>query len=349
MNDRSKKYLPRRLFSFDSLRSGRTPSQYSNDESTSAYSQVEEPVEEDPFGDDVGGARQEIRLDDGASAGHQPSRSSTPDSLSSATSSSRARWDKIRQHVLLSAVNARQPSPQPPQPIPPPRSTTPKLSRFPRLGFRQVIEQDTRIFSNEVRKACWMSRYPEHFKSRDNFTATMNSSLYLPFISSASLSGASGLSGGVSRRQDTMMSRSSVPSPTTPTNQRSMPTLKPLWQLLMTYATPSPDGTLRCADLPYETLVLSVLQGPFLKQIQLQDGMPDERRLAMESFEIIFRTWFPDNEVSGRTLQFGHTDVFETVLFCELLSLVLQCCYDTTQCASSACIERTPRLTWFAG
>ncbi len=301
MNDRSKKYLPRRLFSFDSLRSGRTPSQYSNDERTSLYSQVDEPVEEDPFGDDVGAARQENRLDDGASKlPDQPSRSSTPDSLSSATSSSRARWDKVRQHVLFSAVNARQASPQP-QPTPP-RSTTPKLSRFPRLGFRHVIEQDTRIFSNEIRKACWMSRYSEHFKSRgerDHFTATMNSSLYLPFMSSASLSGASGMSGGISRRQDTMMSRSTVPSPTTPTNQRSMPTLKPLWQLLMTYATPSPDGTLRCADLPHETLVLSVLQGPFLKQSRLQDGVPDERRLAMESFEIVFRTWFPDNEVSG--------------------------------------------------
>ena len=320
MNDRSKKHFPRRLFSFDSLRSSRTPSQHSDDVRTTVYSQVDEA--EDPFGDDAGVTGQEIWLDDGhsklpttASLGSLPDqllRSSTPDSLSSTASPTpRARWDKIRQHVLRSAANSRQGSPHPqPTPlasdIPPSRSTTPKPLRFPRLGFRQVVEQtreDTGIFANEIRKACWMSRYPEYFKSkgeRDNSTATIySSSLYLPFMSNASLSGPNTISSGrISRRQDSMVSQSTLPSPLTPSNQRSVPTLKPLWQLLMTYATPSPDGMLRCAVLPHETLVLSVLQGPFLKLDRLQDGMPDERRLAMESFEIIFRTWFPDNEVS---------------------------------------------------
>ena len=61
--------------------------------------------------------------------------------------------------------------------------------------------------------------------------------------------------------------------------------------------TPSPDGTLCCAVLPHGTLILSVLQGPFLKLDQLQNGIRDERRIAMESFETIFRTRFPDDEV----------------------------------------------------
>ena len=322
MNDKSKKHFPRRLFSFDSLRSSRTPSQHSNDVRATVYSQVDEA--EDPFGDDAGATGQGIWLDDRddvhkhsklpttASLATLPERSSTPDSLSSTASgpSSRARWDKIRQHVLRSAANDRQGSPQPqPTPLasdfPPSRSTTPKPLRFPRLGFRQVVEQtreDTGIFANEIRKACWMSRYPEYFKSkgeRDNSTATIySSSLYLPFMSNASLSGPNNISSGIARRQDSMASQSTLPSPLTPSNQRSVPTLRPLWQLLMTYATPFPDGKLRCAVLPHETLVLSVLQGPFLKLDRLQDGMLDERRLAMESFEIIFRTWFPDNEVS---------------------------------------------------
>ena len=369
MNDKSKKHFPRRLFSFDSLRSRRTQSRDSHDGRATFYSQVD--AAEDPFGDDGGATGQEIWLDDKDDihnqSGHskllpdQLSRASTPDSLSSTASPSRARWDKIRQHVLLSAANAAQGSPQPqPTPLassPPPRSTTPKPSRFPRLGFRQVVEQakeDTDIFTNEIRRACWMSRYPEYFKSkgeRDVSTVTMNSStLYLPFMSNASGSGTSGISSGITRRQDTTASQSSLPSPFTPSIQRSVPTIKPLWQLLMTYATPSSDGTLRCAVLPHETLVLSVLQGPFLKLDRLQDGIPDERRLAMESFEIIFRTWFPDNEVGERRiLQLDCADIFTIVLFCELLFVVLQRRHDTTKWTSPARVKRDSWLIGFTG
>ncbi|KAK2461214.1 hypothetical protein APHAL10511_006741 [Amanita phalloides] len=317
MSDKGRKYHPRRLFSFDSLKSSRpSEGQHSYGRRTTVYSEADQPTE-DPFGDRPGDAGTlnnepgDVYKPSGqptttsvASSPEQPSRPSTADSTAESTAS-RARWDKIRQHVLLSAASAQQSSPQP-QPAPrtfssSSRSTTPKPSRFPRLGLRHVVEQarevaeDKRIFANEIHKACWISRYPEQYRSN----SSMSSTLYLPFMTNASLSGASGMSNsGVFKRQDTMASQSTLPSPSSPLGQRLVPSLKPLWQLLMTYATPSANGVLRCAVLPHETLVLSVLQDPFLKANQSEGGVPDERRFAMESFEIIFKTWFPNNEIS---------------------------------------------------
>ena len=321
MHDRSKKYRPRRLFSFDSLKSSRTVYSEGHDRHPTVNSQVDEPLQEDPFGD-TGASGAEVLLNEAdykhsdhsklsmtasaTLASEQPLRSSTPESISSTVSTSGARWDKIRRHVLVSSASARQrsPHPQPPFP-PPPRSTTPKSSRFARLGFRNVVEQarevaeDMNIFAAEVRKACWISRYPEHYKSkseRDNFATTMNTTLYRPFMSNTSLSGTSGPSSGLTKKQDIMASQTTLPSLLSPSNQRTVPSIKPLWQLLMTYATPSADGTLWYPTLPHETLILSVLQGPFLRSSQQQE-VQDERRLAMESFEILFKAWFPNDEV----------------------------------------------------
>ncbi|KAF8635387.1 hypothetical protein AX15_000390 [Amanita polypyramis BW_CC] len=326
MNDRSKKYRPRRLFSFDSLKSGRTVDSEGQDRHNAVNSQVDEPFGEGPFGD-AGAIGVEVRLNDAdykhthhsklsttapiVSTSDQASRSSTPESVSSTTSTSRARWDKIRQHVIVSSASIHRGSPQPQltaQPFsPPPRSTTPKPFRLARLGFRHVVEQareavdDASIFATEVRKACWISRYPEQYKpkgERDGFATTMSSTLYLPFMSNASLSGASGLSSGVAKRQDSMASQSTSTSISGLSNQHPIPSVKPLWQLLMTYATPSADGTLWCPILPHETLILSMLQGPFLRSSHQQERVRNEQRLAMESFEIIFKTWFPNSESS---------------------------------------------------
>ncbi|KIL62712.1 hypothetical protein M378DRAFT_80770 [Amanita muscaria Koide BX008] len=328
MSERNKKPNTRRLFSLDSLKSSRTASfdssQYLHERKTTNLSQVDEIPHDDPFRDGAGGIDATIQLNDPdvkdqrlghsqfpttastAQTSEQPSRTSTPDSSASTTSASRIRWDKIRQHVLLSSSSVtRQPTPQLGAPAvalsQPPRSTTPKPSRLARLGFRQAVEQareaveENHTFAIEIAKACWLSRYGEQSKAkseRDTIATTMGSTLYLPFVTNPSLSGPSMIPSAVSKRQDTVMTQTSSIS-----SQYSIPTLKPLWQLLMTYATPAADGTPNSKTLPHETLILSILQGPFLRPGQ-QGWIQEERRFAMESFELLFKTWFPDNESS---------------------------------------------------
>lgn len=229
-------------------------------------------------------------------------------------SPSRARWEHIRQHVLPIPVRpvtppSAQPHLTPPQqthPLPPPRSQTPKPSRLARLGFRQVVEQarevaldDTRKFAQELQRVCWSIRFvaPERVKV-EREPATMGSSLHLPFMSNASLTSTSTPSVDSHPGKKQEMRR--PPSmPTLATAYRSAPSLKPLYHVLLHHAT-SGSGRSPTPSLPSELQVLSTLLRPFMAS-ERGAHIEGERTIAMESFDIIIRTWAPVDQVSVPT------------------------------------------------
>ncbi|RDB29723.1 hypothetical protein Hypma_014167 [Hypsizygus marmoreus] len=235
-------------------------------------------------------------------------RPTTPDG-SSLASPSRARWEHLRQHVLPIPIRPETPPFQLPtgaaQTLPLPRAPTPKPSRLARLGFRQVVEQarevaldDTRRFAIELEKVCWSIRFTE--PHRVKVEATIGSSLHLPFMSNTSLattgtSSVDNLSIG-SHKKHEMRRPQSVQSLTTA--YRSIPSVKPLYQTLLHHATPSADGVFPMPSLPLESLVLSTLLIPFLAS-ERSSQSDDERWTSIAAFEVISRTWAPQNEVLG--------------------------------------------------
>ncbi|KAF8583270.1 hypothetical protein K439DRAFT_1349020 [Ramaria rubella] len=211
-----------------------------------------------------------------------PSRTGTP----VVPSSSRSHWNQLRNAIvpgspvpssrsLVSDTGFPQPAP-----AAPPRSQTPKPSRLARLGFRQIVEHTREIihdevgrFETDIYQACTGARFSEARQrveregSQPYLPFMSTTSLPLSTISTASQQGRSGLSSELS--------------------SRAAPSLKPLHQTLVRYASISgPHGTI--ARLPYEAEVLSVLFLPFAVEV---DREAEERWLAVETFEIAVKTW----------------------------------------------------------
>ncbi|KAF9467893.1 hypothetical protein BDZ94DRAFT_914598 [Collybia nuda] len=227
-------------------------------------------------------------------------------------SPSRARWEHLRQHVLPLPVRPATPPvaqphltpPQQTQPLPPPRSQTPKPSRLARLGFRQVVEQarevaldDTRKFAQELQRVCWSIRYvaPERAKA-DREPATMGSALHLPFMSNASLTSTSstGTDSHPGKKQELRRPQS---IPALVNTYRSPPSVKLLYNILLHHATSS-DGVSPSLGLPNELQVLSTLLRPFLVS-ERGAHIESEKLIALDSFDIIIRTWAPVDQASG--------------------------------------------------
>jgi hypothetical protein len=228
-------------------------------------------------------------------------------------SPSRARWEHLRQHVLPIPIRPATPPATPPHTtpphqthtLPPPRSQTPKPSRLARLGFRQVVEQarevaldDARRFAHELQKVCWSIRFvaPERVKV-DREPATMGSTLHLPFISNGLLASTSAASvdSHPGRKQEIRRPQS---IPALATAYRAVPSLKPLYHVLLHHATPSSDGTFPLPSLPNELQVLSALLSPFMTS-ERGSHLEGERSIALDSFDIIIRTWAPMDQVSA--------------------------------------------------
>ncbi|KAF5379141.1 hypothetical protein D9615_005965 [Tricholomella constricta] len=233
-------------------------------------------------------------------------RPTTPDATSVA-SPSRARWEHLRQHVLPIPIRPATPPP-PPAPVAvaqtlPARSQTPKPSRLARLGFRQVVDQarevdDTRKFALEIEKVCWSIRFAEPPKVKADPTLT-GTSLHLAFMSNASLAstGTSNVDTHAHGNRKLELRRpQSVQSLTMAS--RSVSSMKPLYQILLHYGTPSADGKPPPPSLPRESLVLSTLLTPFLTS-EHGSQLDQERWTAIEAFEVITRTWAPHNEGMG--------------------------------------------------
>ncbi|KAF8652353.1 hypothetical protein AX16_004383 [Volvariella volvacea WC 439] len=316
---------PRRLFSFDSIKSSAnartsvdtdsspvstTPKSLINPGSKMTLLQ-EEPVDDaSVLSVDV---RQSRNLQDGDTDSldlptavplnvDRIGRSSTPDPP--LPSPSRARWEHLRQHVLpnvslsTSSLSTSSPVPSPVGP----RPQTPKTSRLARFGFRQVAEHvrdlnvdDTRKFGSDLRRAVTLARQTEPQKARGDKEATIGP--YLPFMSTASLASSNTPNSSSSQVNVSITGRRQEPRRQS-THDLTIPigpSLKHLYQTIVHYSTPTPEGFLSTASVPNEVQVLETLYIPF-SSVENGSKVDEERWYAVEAFGIISKTWNAHDE-----------------------------------------------------
>ncbi|KAF8905252.1 hypothetical protein CPB84DRAFT_1814223 [Gymnopilus junonius] len=346
MNTEIKRPKPRRLFSFDSVKSAsssrRSSSEYGTPrgprplnnidlsnvqegdelESSGHIKQRTEPIPEtspimsgsepssspsDPFADQASPSR----LEPVRPVPLKPVRPFSPDirpSTPTANQTSKARWESLRQHVLLAA---------PPRPMTPPqrpasaqsnvkndlplRSGTPKPSRFARLGFKHVVEQvqeakgmvdEGHKLGEEIMRGCAAARYSDTARSgkeRDihGSLTTLQSTVGGPTSSTAG-----------TKRLDYLLRPQSIASVSTATLSSTGPSLRFLYQILVYHSGPTESAV--SINLPHESQVLSALLCPFLNPEKYSAAnLEDERSLAMESFELVSKSWSPLDEAAS--------------------------------------------------
>lgn len=320
-NYEQKKRNPRRLFSFDSLKSSSSSRHSSEHEATKANSRsplnpfelsnvqegdsdttflagdrpgqvalVEEPIF-DVFSSPADRSRSSTKLEPIRPISTHSS-SSTDNTLSApSTTTTRARWENLRQHVLPGLVR-----PLSPQPSAFNRSSTPKPSGLARLGFRQVAEQaqevvdDTRKFRKEILKACVAARYAEVSRSPKDRDGQGSTTSLAGTITSTSTSGAG-------RKMDYFPQ--SIASLTS--SMVSTSSLKLLYQVLIYHSRPPAETDKRIlVYLPLEGYVLGTLLCPFLTPSKYSVVQAEEEKvIAVEAFELILNIWTPVDEVSS--------------------------------------------------
>ncbi|GLB42281.1 putative ion transmembrane transport [Lyophyllum shimeji] len=220
----------------------------------------------------------------------------------------RARWDRLRQHVIPIPIRPATPPPSTPAATAqalPPRSQTPKPSRLARLGFRQIVDHARELdgnqrFAQELEKVCWSIRLTEPHKVPVKVDATpAGSALHLAFMSSTSLA-STGTSSTQNHSQSNKKPELRRPQSIQALSMtgRSVPSVTTLYQTLLQYATPSGDARALSSSLPRESLVLSTLLLPFLTS-EHGTQWDEERWSAIEAFEVITRSWAPLNEGMG--------------------------------------------------
>ncbi|KAG2341629.1 hypothetical protein BDR05DRAFT_935988 [Suillus weaverae] len=229
-----------------------------------------------------------------SSSNTQPPVTERSDSGNSTTRiPSKVRWEQLRQHVLAASHPASPPpSAQISQNLS--QSQTPKPSRFPRLGFRQVVEyareaavDESRRFAEELLQVCWSFRVPDPSRQskneRDGPLGTVSSSLHLPFVSSPTLN--SFVTGSTMVQTQTTQKGIYMKRPPSTVSgvQNSLPVVT-LHETILRYASKNSNY------LPHETLVLSALLTPFLSS-ESNQNVDDERWTAIEAFEVVVQTW----------------------------------------------------------
>ncbi|KAG1747373.1 hypothetical protein EDB19DRAFT_2023164 [Suillus lakei] len=206
---------------------------------------------------------------------------------------SKVRWEQLRQHVLAA-----------PRPVSPPlpariaqgpsRPQTPKPSRFPRLGFRHVVEHareaavdESRRFAEELLQICWSFRVSDPLRQskneRDGPLGTVGSSLHLPFVSSTTLNSFATGSTMV-QTQTTQKGLNIKRPPSTVSGGQNSSLVMTLHETILRYASKGSNY------LPHETLVLSALLTPFLSSENNQN-VDDDRWTSIEAFEAAVQTW----------------------------------------------------------
>ncbi|KIJ36323.1 hypothetical protein M422DRAFT_261273 [Sphaerobolus stellatus SS14] len=216
-------------------------------------------------------------------ASPSPSRTGSP-----IPSGSKLHWNQVRNAIKPGGVLSHHEPWSPTTPTSavsstqsiPPRSQTPKPSKFARLGFRQVVEQTRAAVLNEepdrfqmdVYQACLRARFgsPRPKVEKETFQPG-----YLPFMSTASLTATAALNQG----------RAGSGAEYLP------PSLSELHQVLVRYA--SGGSAVGAWRLPYEAEVLSVLLIPFLLESRRDSN---EQWLAVEAFELAVQTWAATNK-----------------------------------------------------
>ncbi|KAI6043993.1 hypothetical protein EDC04DRAFT_2562108 [Pisolithus marmoratus] len=202
---------------------------------------------------------------------------------------SKVRWEQLRQHVVASATSI------PPSPAPSHRSytssttpSTPKASRFARLGLRQMVDHvreaaadNSGMLADDILRIYWFPR-PSDARSgrseREGSTGTV-APLTLPFIPNA------------------------IPSTGLLLAESSQGISRPDFATLAKQVLELHDVILRYASrhvsyLPHEHLVLATLLKPFLPGYARGLG-EDERWTAVEAFETAVKMWRPMSAEMG--------------------------------------------------
>ena len=334
-----KKRLPRRLFSFDSIKSNNSSRRSSSDQETARNLRppMNPNVQEGDnvtsfFGGDHPGqvtfveepssdvnpasrGRSSSRMDR-ATPTSIPSRSSTltPDNAPSVPlTATRARWENLRQHVLPGRVRPSSPLQkqtlsQGSLPRPTASSSTPRPSGRSRLGFKQVVveltrdvDDATRKFGKEILKACAAARYAEVSRLTKDKDGQL-STISLSGTTSSALTG---------RKSDYFPQ--SIASFTSASGSATAPSLKPLYRVLIYHSRSSPETGQ--TTLPHESHVLETLLCPFLTPSKYAVvKREEEKATAVEAFELILNIWVPIDEVScyPNIMKIALTDLYQS-------------------------------------
>ena len=211
----------------------------------------------------------------------QPSELSSP---------SQARWETVRRHIIHSSSSSITPSLAPSlqsiskpfvSPLPAGgRPSTPKSSRFPKLGMRQVVDtarefavDDVRKFALELERACMQLRAPEVIHNRYLREGSIGGSalsLSLPVVTTSPL-------------PSTNLSKHLAGSTIVPPQPSVLTLLRTLEQY---------EASLLHLPriLPHESQVLSALLIPFM----VPDPSEREQDYAFRAFTLLIKTWRTD-------------------------------------------------------
>jgi len=255
---------------------------------------VVSPTEEDPFNN--------------KNNGHQQLDITSPhpqcsDADAEPPSPSRARWDSVRRHIIRSPSPSITPPPAPPlqsipkpfaSPLPPGgRPGTPKSSRFPRLGMRQVVDNareiavdDMRKFTMELERACAQLRAPEVIRNRPVREGSIGGSAF-----SLSLPHSTGVTSTIPSTNWSKQSAGSIIAPPQPSVLTLLRTLEQFEASLLHFPR----------TLPLENQVLSALLVPFM----LPDPSEREQDYALRAFSLIIKTWRTDSPEVRQILAFN--------------------------------------------
>ena len=214
-------------------------------------------------------------------------------------SPSRRRWDDLRQHFLPHLLSSGAPDVQPPSTPPPafhipPRPSTPKQFRMPKLGFKQAAEKAseasvdrTMRFEDDILRASRAVRSADS-KGQKAVATSFNMS----FMSSSASLGLSTPTYLPPSRGKATQRPPSLQSTTTPHSPSAAPTL---YTVISYYASITPRQQRSTITLPHESEVLSALLLPFMSV--RSDKVVNDQLQAVEAVEIIVTTWRAASEV----------------------------------------------------
>ncbi|KAF5334688.1 hypothetical protein D9611_011945 [Ephemerocybe angulata] len=244
--------------------------------------------------------------------------SPAPDSVRSGSPAPIKRWDTLRNHVLPSSRPSTPPSvpshahshSSRPSVSSSSRPSTPKPSRFPRLAFRQVVDHakeahDTRKLAEEILRTCQAIRYPadsHHPKGKsDSAHSTVGggSSMYIPFMSTSTLNnGGSNINATGASKKSEGRRQSQTSQMTGGSSAKGAVSVKTLHSIMFYHAAPPSDSVAAPVYLPHENHVLSTLLTPF-QMPSMSGKWEEERAYAVEAFDLLIKGWLPKDEAAS--------------------------------------------------
>lgn len=272
---------PRKLSKPSALHLGNVEESTEDREPFYGNSIVDSPIEDD-FSKNQGNIAQ--LLDIVSPRPQHPNASAEP------PSPSRARWENVRRHVIHSPSPSVAPSLAPslqsiPKPFASPlpgggRPGTPKSSRFPRLGMRQVVDtarevavDDVRKFALELERACIQLRSVDVAHNRPVWEGSIGGSAF-------SLPHSSGVASTIPSTNWSKQSAGSIIAPPQPSVLTLLRTLEQYEASLLHLPR----------TLPLENQVLSALLVPFM----LPEPSEREQDYALRAFSLVIKTWRTD-------------------------------------------------------